>query len=536
MSILTQPAWHDLAAHATSLPRLRQLFATDAARAAKHTHEVGVFRADLSKQRLTDEIWATLISLAESLGVAERRDAMFRGDIINTTEGRAVLHTALRAPRGASVLVEGRNVVPDVHAVLDRMAAFADRVRAGDWTGATGKRVRNVINIGIGGSDLGPAMAALALRSWSDRGITCKFVSNVDGSDIAEATVGLDPAETLVIVSSKTFTTIETMTNARSARAWLVAALGEAAVPQHMVAVSTNAAKVAEFGIDTNNMFGFWDWVGGRYSMDAAIGLSLMVSIGPDGFRSMLAGFHDVDEHFRTTPFAQNVPVLMALAGIWERNMLHSPALGVIPYCNELALFPAYLQQLDMESNGKHITLDGSVVTGETGPIVWGTPGTNGQHAYFQLLHQGTTIVPLDLIGFAEPVHEMGVHHDLLMANMIAQSEALAFGKTADEVRAEGVAEALVGHKTFEGNRPTTVLFGTRFSPRALGQLVSLYEHKVFVQGALWGVNSFDQWGVELGKVLATRIAGELDGSTPLNHHDASTTALIARYRSLRGR
>ena len=536
MSILAQPAWSALSAEATSLPSLRHLFAADPTRAEKHTHPVGVFHADLSKQRLTDYGWDTLIGIARSLGVAERRDAMFRGDIINTTEHRAVLHTALRAPRGASVMVEGRNVVPDVHDVLDRMGVFANRVRSGQWVGSTGRRIRNVINIGIGGSDLGPAMAALALRSWSDRGMTFQFVSNVDGSDIAEALIGLDPAETMFIVSSKTFTTIETMTNARSARSWLIAALGDAAVPSHVVAVSTNAAKVAEFGIDTANMFGFWDWVGGRYSMDSAIGLSLMIAIGPDHYRQMLAGFHDIDEHFRTTPFEHNVPVLMALAGIWERNMLHSPTLGIIPYCNELALFPAYLQQLDMESNGKHVTLDGTVVTGETGPIVWGTPGTNGQHAYFQLLHQGTTVVPLDLIGFAEPVHEMGVHHDLLMANMFAQSEALAFGKTADEVRAEGVAEDLVAHKTFEGNRPTTVLLGTAFSPRALGQLVALYEHKVFVQGTLWGVNSYDQWGVELGKVLATRIAGELDGTTSLNSHDSSTTALIARYRSLRGR
>jgi glucose-6-phosphate isomerase len=536
MSILAQPEWSALATSIASLPTLRELFAAGPERAAKHTHEVGVFQADLSKQRLTDAAWKTLLDLAASLGVAERRDAMFAGEKINTTEKRSVLHTALRAPRGSTVMVDGHNVVPDVHDVLDGMSAFADRVRSGSWQGATGKRIINVINIGIGGSDLGPAMAALALRSWSDRSMTFKFVSNVDGSDMAEALVGLDPAETMFIVSSKTFTTIETMTNARTARSWLTAALGDDAVPKHVVAVSTNAAKVGEFGIDTDNMFGFWDWVGGRYSMDSAIGLSLMLAIGPDQYREMLAGFHDIDTHFRTTPFASNVPVLMALAGIWERNALGSPSLGVIPYCNELALFPAYLQQLDMESNGKHVALDGTVVIGETGPIVWGTPGTNGQHAYFQLLHQGTTIVPLDLIGFAAPVHEMGVHHDLLMANMFAQSEALAFGKTADEVRAEGVVEELVPHKTFVGNRPTTVLLGTSFSPRALGQLVSLYEHKVFVQGTLWGVNSYDQWGVELGKVLATRIAGELDGTAPLNTHDSSTTALIARYRSLRGR
>ncbi len=536
MSILAQPAWSDLAAGVATRPSLRQLFVADPSRAAKYTHPVGVFHADLSKQRLPDSVWKALIALASSLGVAERRDAMFRGDIINTTEHRAVLHTALRAPRGATVMVDGRNVIPDVHDVLDRMAVFANRVRSGEWRGSTGQRIRNVINIGIGGSDLGPAMAALALRSWSDRAMTFRYVSNVDGSDIAEALIGLDPAETMFIVSSKTFTTIETMSNARSARSWLVTALGDAAVPSHVVAVSTNAGKVGEFGIDTANMFGFWDWVGGRYSMDSAIGLSLMIAIGPEQYHQMLAGFHDIDEHFRTTPFEQNVPVLMALAGIWERNMLHSPSLGVIPYCNELMLFPAYLQQLDMESNGKHVTLDGSPVAGDTGPILWGTPGTNGQHAYFQLLHQGTTVVPLDLIGFASPVHDMGVHHDLLIANMFAQSEALAFGKTGDEVRAEGVPEELVAHKTFQGNRPTTVLLGTSFSPRALGQLVALYEHKVFVQGTLWGLNSYDQWGVELGKVLATRIAGELDGTTGLNHHDSSTTALIARYRSLRGR
>ncbi len=536
MSILAQPEWSALSTSAASRPSLRELFAADPQRAAKYTHPVGVFHADLSKQRLTDATWSALLSLAASLGVAERRDAMFAGEKINTTENRAVLHTALRAPRGATVMVDGHNVVPDVHDVLDRMSAFADRVRSGSWQGATGKRIINVINIGIGGSDLGPAMAALALRSWSDRSMTFKFVSNVDGSDMAEALVGLDPAETMFIVSSKTFTTIETMTNARTARSWLTAALGDASVPKHVVAVSTNAAKVGEFGIDTANMFGFWDWVGGRYSMDSAIGLSLMLAIGPDQYREMLAGFHDIDTHFCSAPLAQNVPVLMALAGIWERNALGSPSLGVIPYCNELALFPAYLQQLDMESNGKHVTVDGTVVTGETGPIVWGTPGTNGQHAYFQLLHQGTTTVPLDLIGFATPVHEMGVHHDLLMANMFAQSEALAFGKTSDEVRAQGVAEELVPHKTFVGDRPTTVLLGTSFSPRALGQLVALYEHKVFVQGTLWGVNSYDQWGVELGKALATRIAGELDGTTALNTHDSSTTALIARYRSLRGR
>jgi glucose-6-phosphate isomerase len=539
VSITDSPEWRALRAHADDVVRtpLRELFRDDPARTDRLVFSVGDLYVDLSKQRVTDETVRLLLALAARAGVAERRDAMFAGEAVNTTEGRAVLHTALRAARGASVLVDGRNVVPDVYEVLDAMATFSNRVRAGAHTGHTGRRIRNVVNIGIGGSDLGPAMAAHALRNWSDRAMTFRYVSNVDGSDITEATLDLDPAETLVIVSSKTFTTLETMTNAHTARAWLVAALGEAAVPAHMVAVSTNAAAVAAFGIDTDNMFGFWDWVGGRYSMDSAIGLSLMIAIGPEQFHEMLRGFRTVDDHFRTAPATENLPLLMGLLGAWERNFLGSPSVGVIPYCNELALFPAYLQQLDMESNGKRVTLTGEPVAADTGPIVWGTPGTNGQHAYFQLLHQGTTVVPLDLIGFVQPVHDAGDHHDLLMANLLAQSEALAFGRTADEVRAEGVTEALVPHRTFPGNRPTTVILGDALSPFALGELVALYEHRVFTMGALWGINSFDQWGVELGKVLAQRIIPELAADAPAaTGHDPSTNALIARYRAGRGR
>ncbi len=539
MSITDSPEWRALRAHADTIERtpLRELFRSDPARTDRLVFSVGDLRVDLSKQRVDGETVRLLLALAARAGVAERRDAMFAGEHINSTEDRAVLHTALRAPRGATVLVDGRNVVPDVHEVLDRMGVFADRVRSGDHTGHTGKRIRNVINIGIGGSDLGPAMAAHALRNWSDRSMAFRYVSNVDGSDIVEATLDLDPAETLVIVSSKTFTTLETMANANTARAWLVASLGEAAVPAHMVAVSTNASAVAAFGIDTANMFGFWDWVGGRYSMDSAIGLSLMIAIGPEQFGEMLRGFRTIDEHFRDAPATENLPMLMGLVGAWERNFLGSPSQGVIPYCNELALFPAYLQQLDMESNGKRVTLDGTPVAVDTGAIVWGTPGTNGQHAYFQLIHQGTTVVPLDLIGFVQPVHEAGDQHDLLIANMLAQSEALAFGKTADAVRAEGVPEHLVPHKTFPGGRPTTVILGEALSPFALGELVALYEHRVFTMGALWGINSFDQWGVELGKVLATRIIPELAaGATEATGHDASTNALIAHYRAGRGR
>ena len=530
----TTTAWTNLETLAPR-PTLRELFAADPARSVIFTKPYGNFVADFSKQRIDSIVADAALDVVRAAGLEERRDAMFAGGAINTTEGRSVLHTALRAPRGTSVTVNGENVVPMVHDVLDRMSAFAHRVRSGEWRGHTGRPIRNVINIGIGGSDLGPAMATHALRNWSDRAWTHRFVSNVDGSDIREATLDLDPGETLVIVASKTFTTIETMTNAISARAWLTSVLGPDAVPKHMVAVSTNAAKVTEFGIDTANMFGFWDWVGGRYSVGSAVGLSLMLAIGPDHFTEFLAGFRDGDDHFRSTPLAENVPVLMAAAGVWERNVLGSPSVGVIPYCNELAMFPAYLQQLDMESNGKRVRLDGSALERESGPIVWGTPGTNGQHAYFQLLHQGTTVVPLDLIGFARPVHDIGDHHDVLIANLLAQSAALAFGKTADEVRSEGTADHLIAHRTFPGNRPTTVLLGDRLTPRTLGQLIALYEHKVFTQGVMWGVNSFDQWGVELGKVLALAIYPALDG-TGGPALDPSTQALVTRYRMLRDR
>jgi glucose-6-phosphate isomerase len=522
--------WDALAQHAETIRRttLKDLFATDPGRAQRLTFEVGTLAVDLSKQRVTAETIELLLALAARAGVAGRRDAMLRGERINSTEGRAVLHTALRSPAGVSILVDGHDVVPDVHAVLDQMGTFAERIRSGAWVGATGARIHNVINIGIGGSDLGPAMAYHALKQWSDRAISCRYVSNVDASDLVEATVDLDPAETLFIISSKTFTTLETMTNAHSARDWITAALGEDAVPAHMVAVSTNLDAVAAFGIDPANAFGFWDWVGGRYSMDSAIGLSLMVAIGREGFDQMLQGFRSMDEHFATTPEPANVPLLMGLCGLWERDFLGSPSLAVVPYAHELALFPAYLQQLDMESNGKHVTLDGQQVAVDTGPIVWGTPGTNGQHAYFQLLHQGTTTVPLDLIGFCQPVHELGDHHDILIANLLAQSEALAFGRAAP---------AGQPYRDFPGNRPTTVILGEALSPHALGELIALYEHKVFVQGAVWDINSFDQFGVELGKVLALDIIGELrpDGS-PTNAHDSSTNALINRYRASLGR
>jgi glucose-6-phosphate isomerase len=533
------PEWAALAQHAAHQEptTLRQLFDHEPERAERLTVAVGDLTIDLSKQRVSARTIELLLALAERAGVAARRDAMQRGEHINVTEDRPVLHTALRLPRQATLVVDGRDVVADVHEVLDRMATFADAVRSGEWTGHTGQRMRNVVNIGIGGSDLGPAMAYHALKAWSDRSMRFRYVSNVDGSDLAEATIDLDPVETMFIVSSKTFTTLETMTNARSARAWLVGALGEEAVPRHMVAVSTNLDAVAAFGIDPANAFGFWDWVGGRYSMDSAIGLSLMVAIGPGAFHDVLRGFRTVDEHFCEAPPAGNAPLLLGLIGVWERNFLGSPSHAVVPYCNELALFPAYLQQLDMESNGKQVDLDGHHVAHETGPIVWGTPGTNGQHAYFQLLHQGTTAVPLDLIGFAQPVHDVGEHHDLLIANLIAQSEALAFGRTAEEVAAAGVEARLVAHRTFPGNRPTTVILGEALSPFALGELVALYEHKVFVQGAIWGINSFDQWGVELGKALAQAIIPELQaGGRPSQEHDAATRALIARYRAARGR
>ncbi len=507
------PAWRALEAHYRTVRNLhlRALFADDPRRAERLSAEaVGLF-LDYSKHRITDETLRLLLALARESGLRERIDAMFRGEQLNVTEGRAVLHVALRAPRSSSFSVDGVNVVPGVHEVLDRMADFADRVRNGMWTGHTGKAIRHVINIGIGGSDLGPVMAYEALRQYSRRELSFRFVSNVDATDFAEATRGLDPAETLFIVASKTFTTTETMTNARTARAWALAALGdERAVARHFVAVSTDAGKVREFGIDPANMFGFWDWVGGRYSMDSAIGLSTMLAIGPEQFRAMLAGFHAMDEHFRTAPFERNLPVLMALLGVWYADFFGAGTVAVLPYEQYLKRFPAYLQQLTMESNGKHVTLDGTRVTYQTGPIYWGEPGTNGQHSFYQLLHQGTGLVPADFIGFHQPLNPIGDHHDLLMANLFAQTEALAFGKTAAEVRAEGTWEWLVPHRVFEGNRPTSTLLAERLTPETLGKLIALYEHCVFTQGTIWQINSFDQWGVELGKVLATRIVREL--------------------------
>jgi glucose-6-phosphate isomerase len=537
--LLQRAAWKALAVHhhhSRDL-HLRQLFADDPQRGTRFTAEaVGIF-LDYSKNRITAETLKLLLALAEESGVRERTEAMFRGDKINVTERRSVLHIALRAPRDANILVDGQNVVPQVHAVLDKMSDFANRVRSGAWKGHTGKRIRNVINIGIGGSDLGPAMAYEALRYYSDRNLTVRFVSNVDGSDVAEATRDLDPAETLVIVSSKTFTTLETLTNAHSARQWCLNALhDESAVAKHFVAVSTNAKEVAHFGIDTANMFEFWDWVGGRYSYDSAIGLSLMIAIGPEQFRAMLAGFHAMDEHFRTAPFERNLPVLLALLGIWYNDFFGAQTLAVLPYDHYLSRFSAYLQQLDMESNGKSVTLTGDAVDYQTGPIVWGTPGTNGQHAYYQLIHQGTKLIPCDFIGFCRTLNPLGGHHDLLMANFFAQTEALAFGKTSAEVTADGVQAFQVPHRTFPGNHPTNTLLLERLTPEALGKLVALYEHKVFVQGTIWNINSFDQWGVELGKVLAQRIVPELQGKTePALHHDSSTNALIRRYRNTKG-
>jgi glucose-6-phosphate isomerase len=541
VAIAATPEWVALAKHHDEIAdvRLRELFAGDATRGETLTAEADGLYLDYSKNRVTAETIRLLVALAERCGLRDRIEAMFTGQKINTTEGRAVLHVALRAAPDQVIEVDGVNVVPGVHEVLARMYAFADRVRSGVWTGATGRHIRTVVNIGIGGSDLGPAMATEALRDFSDRSIQHRFVSNVDGSDIWEATVDLDPAETLFIVASKTFTTLETIANARTARGWLVGALGEDAVPQHFVAVSTNAEKVAEFGIDTANMFEFWDWVGGRYSMDSAIGLSLAVAIGPDSFERMLAGFRAMDTHFRTAPFERNLPVLLGVLGVWYRDFFGLQTHAVLPYSQYLNRFPAYLQQLDMESNGKSVDRAGRPVTVPTGPIVWGTPGTNGQHAYYQLLHQGTTIVPADFVGFVAAVHpEVGGsgaadQHVLLMANLFAQTEALAFGRTAAEVAAEGVAPELVPHKVFAGNRPTNTLLAPALTPFTLGQLIALYEHKVFTQGTIWGVNSFDQWGVELGKVLAGRIIPELvaqDGSTPA--HDSSTNALIRRFRA----
>ncbi|GAA2282251.1 glucose-6-phosphate isomerase [Streptomyces hawaiiensis] len=537
------PEWTALAKHREELGdvRLRELFAADAGRGTGYTLRVGDLYVDYSKHLVTDDTLRLLRELAAATDVFGLRDAMFRGERINTTEDRAVLHTALRAPRDAVIEVDGENVVPEVHAVLDKMADFADRVRSGEWTGHTGKRIRNIVNVGIGGSDLGPAMAYEVLRAFTDRSLTVRFVSNVDGADLHEAVRDLDPAQTLFVIASKTFTTIETVTNATSARSWLLDALGDdAAVAKHFVALSTNAEKVAEFGIDTANMFEFWDWVGGRYSYDSAIGLALMIAIGPDRFREMLDGFRIVDEHFRTAPAESNVPLLLGLLGIWYGNFHDAQSHAVLPYSHYLSRFTAYLQQLDMESNGKYVGRDGREVEWQTGPVVWGTPGTNGQHAYYQLIHQGTKLIPADFIGFARPVAELSdelkAQHDLLMANFFAQTQALAFGKTPEEVRAEGVAEELVPHKTFQGNHPTTTILAPELTPSVLGQLVALYEHKVFVQGAVWNIDSFDQWGVELGKVLAKRVEPALTGAAEVEGLDASTHALVATYRELRGR
>jgi glucose-6-phosphate isomerase len=537
-SIDQTPEWQALERHLQAVrdTHLRELFAADPGRGETMTCEAGDLYLDWSKNRVTGETVGLLVALAERAGLRQRIDAMFAGERINVTENRAVLHVALRAPEGSSILLDGHNVVEDVHEVLRRMRGFADEVRSGRWLGHTGRRIRNVVNLGIGGSDLGPAMAYEALRPYSDRSMTFRFVSNVDGADIAEATRDLDPAETLFVVCSKTFTTIETLTNARTARAWLLDALGDqAAVSRHFVAVSTNAEKVAEFGIDPANMFGFWDWVGGRYSYPSAIGLSLMVAIGPDRFDELLAGFHLIDEHFRTTPFERNLPVLLGLLGIWYIDFFGAETHAVLPYSQYLQRFPAYLQQLDMESNGKSVTLEGTPVRVDTGPVVWGQPGTNGQHAFYQLIHQGTRLVPSDFIGICRPAEVVGDHHDLLMANFLAQTEALAFGKTTEEVLAEGVAPDLAPHRTFPGNRPTSTILAPELTPSVLGQLTALYEHKVFTQGVVWNVNSFDQWGVELGKVLATRIAAELDPAAGDDlDHDSSTNALIRRYRRLR--
>ncbi|MGC4973073.1 glucose-6-phosphate isomerase [Streptomyces sp. DT199] len=537
------PEWTALAKHREELGevRLRELFAADSGRGAAYTLRVGDLYVDYSKHLVTDDTLRLLRELAAATDVFGLRDAMFAGEKINTTEDRAVLHTALRAPRDAVIEVDGENVVPDVHAALDKMAAFADRVRSGEWTGHTGKRIRNIVNVGIGGSDLGPAMAYEVLRAFTDRSLTVRFVSNVDGADLHEAVRDLDPAETLFVIASKTFTTIETVTNATSARSWLLDALAdESAVAKHFVALSTNAEKVAEFGIDTANMFEFWDWVGGRYSYDSAIGLALMIAIGPDRFREMLDGFRIVDEHFRTAPAESNVPLLLGLLGIWYGNFHDAQSHAVLPYSHYLSKFTAYLQQLDMESNGKSVDRDGKPVQWQTGPVVWGTPGTNGQHAYYQLIHQGTKLIPADFLGFARPVGEMSeqlkAQHDLLMANFFAQTQALAFGKTPEEVRAEGVPEELVPHKTFQGNHPTTTILAPELTPSVLGQLVALYEHKVFVQGAVWNIDSFDQWGVELGKVLAKRVEPALTEGAEVEGLDASTKALVATYRELRGR
>ena len=535
------PAWNALSVHFQKIDRLhlRDLFAQEPKRGERLTAEAAGIYLDYSKNRITHETLGLLLQLAEESGLRARIEAMFAGEKINLSERRAVLHVALRAPKGQSILVDGENVVPEVHTVLDRMTDFANRVRGGAWLGHTGKRICNVVNIGIGGSDLGPVMAYEALKHYSDRAMTFRFVSNVDGTDFAEATRDLDAAETLFIISSKTFTTLETMTNARSARNWSLAGLGgdEKSVAKHFVAVSTNAKEVTKFGIDTANMFGFWDWVGGRYSMDSAIGLSTMLAIGPDNFRAMLGGFHEIDEHFRTAPFERNLPVLMGLLAVWYNNFFGTQTVAVLPYEQYLKRFPAYLQQLTMESNGKHVTLDGNPVSYDTGPIYWGEPGTNGQHSFYQLIHQGTRLIPCDFIAFHETLNRLGEQHDMLLANVFAQGEALAFGKTVDEVRAEGSPDWLVPHRVFEGNRPSNTILLERLTPAALGKLTALYEHSVFTQGTIWNIDSFDQWGVELGKVLAQRIIPELTSrDEPKLGHDSSTNALISRYRKFRER
>ena len=539
LPLTARQSWKALQAHQEKIreSHLRTLFAEDATRGERLTAEAAGIHLDYSKNRVTDETLALLRRLAEESGLRERIEAMFRGDKINVTENRAVLHVALRAPRGASIVVDGKNVVPDVHAVLDAMANFSNRVRSGAWKGHTGKRIRNVVNIGIGGSDLGPVMAYEALKHYSDRTMTFRFVSNVDGADLVEATRDLNPAETLFIVSSKTFTTLETMTNADSARRWLLAGLGgdAKAVSKHFAAVSTNAAKVSEFGIDTANMFGFWDWVGGRYSMDSAIGLSTMIAVGPESFHALLDGFRQMDEHFRTTPFERNLPVLLGLLTVWYADFFGAETVAVLPYEQYLKRFPAYLQQLTMESNGKHVTREGTEVNYATGPVYWGEPGTNGQHSFYQLIHQGTRLIPCDFIAFANALDPLGRHHDMLLANVFAQTEALAFGKTREEVKAEGTADSLVPHRVFRGNRPSNTILAERLTPETLGKLVALYEHSVFTQGAIWDVDSFDQWGVELGKVLAQRIIPELESEKePTLGHDSSTNNLIRLYRMRR--
>jgi glucose-6-phosphate isomerase len=535
--LASRPAWKALQQHAENLrpQQLRDLFKSDPARGTRFTAQAAGLFLDYSKNRITDETLTLLIQLAKESGLRAHCEAMFTGQKINTTENRAVLHVALRAPKSESILVDGEDVVPEVHKVLDKMAAFADKIRSGAWLGYTGKPIRNIINIGIGGSDLGPVMAYEALKHYSHRDLTFRFVSNVDGTDFVEATRDLDPEETLFLVASKTFTTLETMTNAHSARAWTLAKLKQTeAIARHFVAISTNDEAVAKFGIDTANMFGFWDWVGGRYSMDSAIGLSTMIAIGPEGFHQMLSGFHAMDVHFRTTPLEQNLPAILGLLTVWYTDFFDAQTVAILPYEQYLKRFPAYLQQLTMESNGKHVTLDGTPVETQTGPIYWGEPGTNGQHSFYQLIHQGTRLIPADFIGFYKSINPLGRHHDMLMANVFAQAEALAFGKTAAEVRAEGVPEALVPHKVFEGNRPSNTLLADRLTPHTIGALIALYEHSVFTQGVIWSIDSFDQWGVELGKVLATKILNELEAPTdpPPTSHDTSTTNLINLYRS----